>query len=203
MLRQLLHVQLVIVAFVIRSINGLLQHGASVAFVHVTISAERVAGPVASSNVLENRRESVKRPSPDPTSSTPLQADCSSTGWLSSSPGSGIESSSSSWDTDSKSAPEAPPGTLFTLFDDRLPKSVGTSNPSCFSQAAPGGASNGLLDAFVAASIELHAALAPSVCVAGRPEDRALVEVIPPGLFSSATQDDVFDIGRRPTVTNC
>ena len=149
-----------------------------------------------------------KRPSPDPTSSTLLQADCSSTGWLSSSPGSGIESSSSSssssyWDTDSKSAPEAPPGTLFTLFDDRLPKSVGTSNPSCFSQAAPGGASNGLLDAFVAASIELHAALAPSVCVAGRPEDRALVEVIPPGLFSSATQDDVFDIGRRPTVTNC
>ena len=140
-----------------------------------------------------------KRPSPDPTSSTPLQADCSSTGWLSSSPGSGIESSSSSWDTDSKSASVK----VFTLFDDRLPKSVGTSNPSCFSQAAPGGASNGLLDAFVAASIELHAALAPSVCVAGRPEDRALVEVIPPGLFSSATQDDVFDIGRRPTVTNC
>ena len=199
MLRQLLHVQLVIVAFVIRSINGLLQHGASVAFVHVTISAERVAGPVASSNVLENRRESVKRPSPDPTSSTQLQADCSSTGWLSSSPGSGIESASSSWDTDSKSASVK----VFTLFDDRLPKSVGTSNPSCFSQAAPGGASNGLLDAFVAASIELHAALAPSVCVAGRPEDRALVEVIPPGLFSSATQDDVFDIGRRPTVTNC
>ncbi len=140
-----------------------------------------------------------KRPSPDPTSSTPLQADCSSTGWLSSSPGSGIESSSSSWDTDSKSASVK----VFTLFDDRLPKSVGTSNPSCFSQAAPGGASNGLLDAFVAASVELHAALAPSVCVAGRPEDRALVEVIPPGLFSSATQDDVFDIGRRPTVTNC
>ena len=78
-------------------------------------------------------------------------------------------------------------------------ESVGTSNPSCFSQSTPWLTRNGLLDALVAGSVELDPAHEPSVGIAARPEDRDLLEVVPPDLLKHGATDDVTDIRGSPT----